>query len=164
MHPTVIIKAYRQALEDITQILDEKVAIKVDLNDEKEVLKVIQSCIGTKFVSRWSDLACSIALNAVKTVLTEDPVNAGQKEIDTKRYAKVEKLPGGTIEESRVIKGVMFNKDVVHSKMRRRIENPRILLLDTPLEYKKGESQTSMEITDESDWNEMLKLKTFNYF
>lgn len=33
----------------------------------------------------------------------------------------------------------MFNKDVTHSKMRRRIENPRILLLDCPLEYKKGE-------------------------
>lgn len=38
-----------------------------------------------------------------------------------------------------VLDGVMFNKDVTHSKMRRRIENPRILLLDCPLEYKKGE-------------------------
>lgn len=35
--------------------------------------------------------------------------------------------------------GVMFNKDVTHSKMRRKIENPRVLLLDCPLEYKKGE-------------------------
>ena len=33
----------------------------------------------------------------------------------------------------------MFNKDVTHSKMRRKIENPRVLLLDCPLEYKKGE-------------------------
>jgi hypothetical protein len=32
-------------------------------------------------------------------------------------------------------------QDVTHAKMRRRIENPRILLLDCPLEYKKGESQ-----------------------
>ena len=159
MHPTVIIKAYRQALEDITQILDEKVAIKVDLNDEKEVLKVIQSCIGTKFVSRWSDLACSIALNAVKTVLTEDPVNAGQKEIDTKRYAKVEKLPGGTIEESRVIKGVMFNKDVTHPKMARRIERPRVLLLDCNLEYKKGESQTNIEMMNEDDFTQILEME-----
>ena len=35
----------------------------------------------------------------------------------------------------------MLNKDVTHAKMRRRIENPRIILLDCPLEYKKGESQ-----------------------
>jgi T-complex protein 1 subunit gamma len=76
-----------------------------------------------------------------------------------KRYAKVEKIPGGELQDSRVMKGVMFQKDITHSKMRRRIENPRILLLDTPLEYKKGESQTTMEITEEQDWNAMLKLE-----
>jgi hypothetical protein len=48
-----------------------------------------------------------------------------------------------------VIDGVMFNKDVTHSKMRRRIEKPRILLLDCPLEYKKGESQTNVEVKEE---------------
>lgn len=36
--------------------------------------------------------------------------------------------------------------------MRRRIENPRILLLDCSLEYTKGESQTSMEISGEKDF------------
>ena len=52
-------------------------------------------------------------------------------------------IPGGTIEESQVLRGVLVNKDVTHPKMRRRIENPRILLLDCTLEYKKGESQVS---------------------
>ena len=50
-------------------------------------------------------------------------------------------VPGGTAEESEVLQGVMLNKDVTHPRMRRRIENPRIVLLDCPLEYKKGESQ-----------------------
>lgn len=40
----------------------------------------------------------------------------------------------------------MVNKDVTHSKMRRRIEKPRILLLDCNLEYTKGESKTDMEV------------------
>ena len=51
------------------------------------------------------------------------------------------KVPGGAIEESEVLQGVMINKDVTHAKMKRRIENPRIILLDCNLEYKKGESQ-----------------------
>ncbi len=47
----------------------------------------------------------------------------------------------------------MFNKDVVvPGRMRRRIENPRILLLDCPLEYKKGENQTNVELSREEDW------------
>lgn len=67
--------------------------------------------------------------------------------MDVKRYAKVEKIPGGDLDESCVLDGVMFNKDLVHPKMRREIQNPRVILLDSPLEYKKGESQTSMEMT-----------------
>ena len=50
-------------------------------------------------------------------------------------------VPGGIIEDSCVLKGVMVNKDVTHPRMRRMIKNPRIILLDCSLEYKKGESQ-----------------------
>lgn len=50
-------------------------------------------------------------------------------------------VPGGMIEDSCVLKGVMINKDVTHPRMRRLIKEPRIILLDCSLEYKKGESQ-----------------------
>ena len=66
---------------------------------------------------------------------------------------QVEKLPGGSIEDCRVLKGVMFQKDVVApGRMRRKIASPRILLLDCPLEYKKGENQTNVELSKEEDW------------
>merc|ERR1712232_350394 len=81
------------------------------------------------------------------------------KEIDIKRYVRIEKIPGGEINDCEVLKGVMLNKDVTHSKMRRRIENPRILLLDCSLEYKKGESQTNVELSNEEDWDLLLKLE-----
>jgi len=154
MHPTVIIKAYRQALEDAAELLREKVATPIDMDDKEQMKKVIQSCIGTKFIAKWSDLACNIAMEAVKTVSVEE---AGRKEIDIKRYAKVEKIPGGAIEDSRVLRGVMFNKDVTHPKMKRKIEKPRILLLDCNLEYKKGESQTNIEIMKEEDFSKVLE-------
>merc|ERR1712066_168225 len=85
--------------------------------------------------------------------------SGGKREIDIKRYAKVEKLPGGAIEDSQVLRGVMFNKDVVHPKMKRKIESPRILLLDCNLEYKKGESQTNMEIMNEGDFSKALEAE-----
>jgi T-complex protein 1 subunit gamma len=61
----------------------------LDVNDRSKLLEVIKSCVGTKFISRWSDLACKIALDAVQTVTLEEN---GRKEIDIKRYAKVEKV------------------------------------------------------------------------
>merc|ERR1719322_1946615 len=154
MHPTVVIQAYRQALEDAAVILAENVSTKIDLDDAVAVRKVIQSCVGTKFIAKWSDLACDIAMDAVKTVT----MTAGDKrEIDIKRYAKVEKIPGGAIEDSEVLDGVMFNKDILHPKMRRRIEKPRILLLDSGIEYSKGESQTNIEMQSSVDFESYLK-------
>merc|ERR1711988_627796 len=116
--------------------------------------RLVESCTGTKFIARFSDMLVGLALDAVSTVATED---MGRKEIDIKRYAKVEKIPGGDVDDCRVLKGVMINKDVVHAKMRRRIEKPRILLLDCTLEYKKGESQTQIELSDEKAWEELLR-------
>ena len=100
---------------------------------------------------------CSLALKAVRIVQKE--IAPGKKEIDIKRYAKVEKIPGGEIEDSRVLDGVMLNKDITHPKMRRRIQNPRVILLDCTLEYKKGESQTNIEISKEDDWNRILQIE-----
>ena len=77
----------------------------------------------------------------------------GLHEVDIKKYVKVEKVPGGQLEDSKVLKGVMFNKDIVTpGKMKRCIVNPRILLLDCPLEYKKGENMTNAELMNEDDW------------
>lgn len=157
MHPTIIVQGYHKALQTALEIC-ERQSVTVDLKDTERMKELVQSTVGTKFSSRWNDKMVEMALQAVLTVAR--PSGEQQlTEVDIKRYAKVEKIPGGEISDCHVLKGVMFNKDTTHSKMRRRIENPRILLLDSPLEYKKGESQTNMEITDEADWNVMLKME-----
>ena len=148
IHPVVIISAYNKALREALDIV-KQISLPIDVHDDEQMLKLIKTSIGTKFVVRWSDLMCKLALQAVRTVAQEDGL---MKTVDIKRYARVEKVPGGEIEESRVLDGVMVNKDITHPGMRRRIQNPRIVLLDCPLEYKKGESQTNMEFSKETDW------------
>jgi len=154
MHPTVIIGAYRRALEDAVAIM-EKYSVSIDVNNDEAMLEFIRNALATKVTANWSDLITKIALKAVRTVLLEE--KSGRREIDIKRYAKVEKIPGGAIEDSEVLDGVMFNKDILHSKMRRGIENPRILLLDSGLEYSKGESQTNIEMQSSVDFESYLK-------
>ncbi|XP_016950712.1 T-complex protein 1 subunit gamma [Drosophila biarmipes] len=156
IHPTVIIRAFREALEDIVGHLQSQLSITLDVKDKAKMADVVKACVGTKFIGKWSDLAVKIALDAVETVTLSEN---GRLEVDIKRYAKVEKIPGGAIEESCVLKGVMINKDVTHAKMRRYIENPRIVLLDCSLEYKKGESQTNVEIIGEQDFTRMLQIE-----
>lgn len=157
LHPTVIVRGYTKALEDAVKIVDS-LAFDVDIFDRSQMMKVVESCLGTKFTSRFGTLMADLALEAVQTVRQD--LGNGQVEVDVKNYAKIEKIPGGTIEDCRVLKGVMFNKDVVSpGRMRRKIQNPRILLLDCPLEYKKGESQTNVELSKEEDWAALLKAE-----
>lgn len=155
IHPVVIISAYNKALKEALEII-KRICIPIDTTDDEAMLSLIKTSIGTKFVMRWSDLMCKLALHAIRTVAQED---AGIKTVDIKRYARVEKIPGGEIEQSRVLDGIMVNKDITHPKMRRRIANPRIVLLDCPLEYKKGESQTNIEISKEADWSRIQEIE-----
>lgn len=154
IHPTIIVSAYLAALEDALKLLDD-VAIPIDARNQQELVDTVQSSIDTKFVSRWGQMISKLAVTAAITVYETLP--NGKKEIDLKRYAKVEKIAGGDLEDCQVLNGVMFNKDITHPRMRRKIKNPRVVLLDCPMEYKKGESQTNVEITKESDWEMMLK-------
>jgi len=156
IHPTLIIQAYRHALDDLLEVLKQQVSVPVDIDNDVEMLRILKSCLGTKFINQWSELACNMSLKAVRTVLTE---KNDRTEIDIKRYVKIEKIPGGTLEESRVLDGIMLNKDVVHPRMRRHIDKPRILLMDCPMEYKKGESQTNIEVSQETDFNRLLQLE-----
>ncbi|EFH58701.1 hypothetical protein ARALYDRAFT_317456 [Arabidopsis lyrata subsp. lyrata] len=122
------------------------------------VLGLVKSCIATKFTSKFGDLIADLAIDATTTIGVD--LGQGLREVDIKKYIKVEKVPGGQLEDSKVLKGVMFNKDVVApGKMKRKIVNPQIILLDCPLEYKKGENQTNAELVREEDWEVLLKLE-----
>jgi T-complex protein 1 subunit gamma len=127
------------------------------LGDNRDLLQLVKSSVGTKFISRWGDKMCELAIDAVNLITVDHGNN--KKEIDIKRYLRVERLPGGDVSDCSLVKGCMLNKDVCHSKMRRKIEKPRILLLDCSLEYKKGESQTSLELSKEEDFATVLALE-----
>ena len=156
-HPTVIVKGYMKALQDAVAIVDD-LCFPIEVNNRDQMLKLVQSCIGTKFTHRFGTLISELALDAVLCVAKD--LGDGKKEVDIKKYAKIEKLAGGSLDDCKVLNGVMFNKDVVLAgRMKRKVVNPRILLMDCPLEYKKGENQTNVEITKEEDWAALLKAE-----
>lgn len=155
MHPTQIVAAYNKALQFGLKHA-ENIAVPVDLNDRNQMKEIVTATIGTKFSGRWGDLLVDLALDGVLKVVQDV---GGRKECDIKRFVRIEKIPGEEIGHSRVLNGVMFNKDVTHSKMKRKMKNPRILLLDCPLEYKKSETQTNVEVTQEEDWNTLLRME-----
>jgi len=157
VHPAVINAAYSTALKEITRIV-ERISMPVNIKDRGLMNSIVDSSIGTKFSHRFGTVITSLAIEAVACA-TIDLIN-DRKEVELQKCVKIEKIPGGTIEESCILKGTMFNKDVINpGRMRRRILNPRIILLDCALEYKKGENVTNVEMTDHSDFANLLEIE-----
>jgi len=153
LHPTLVFTGYMNALDDVLKMLDN-MAVSIDPNDTEAVESIVNHSMDTKFSTRYGAIIPKIAVKATKIVTVVN--EAGEKDIDIKRFAKVEKIPGGLVEDSHVVDGIMLNKDLTHRGMRQMIKNPRIVLMDSSLEYKKGESQTAVEITEETDFEAIL--------
>ena len=61
IHPVVIIQAYKKALTDAIAIVEE-ISIPVDTSSDRAMVSLIESSIGTKTISRYSELMCGLAL------------------------------------------------------------------------------------------------------
>ena len=105
IHPHILISGLRKALDDALKHL-ETIKKPINNKDDSELLGIIKSAIGTKFLSKWSDLIAKLALDAVRTICTDDGI------VDLKRQLRIERIPGGEIEDSYVMRGTMINKDV----------------------------------------------------
>lgn len=155
VHPIAITTGFFHALEDALAI-GPSLTFRVDTKNSEDMERCIRSSLGTKATGTWCDKLCELARKAVSIVARGSEPGAP---IDLKRFAKVEKVPGASIEDCTVLDGVMINKDVTGPTMARRIENPRIVLVDCPIEYRKAESQFNVELTQAGDFEKMLKLE-----
>src|SRR5574338_1097157 len=61
---------------------------------------------------------------------------------------KVEKKAGGSIRDTKLIKGIVLDKEVVHGGMPKRIENAKIALVNCPLEIEKTEFDAKININN----------------
>ena len=146
------------ALQDALKFIDENnLSFDVDPNDIDSFSKVVKASLGTKLSSKDHDFLCPIAIQAVKCVHTGEGEEC--QSIDVKRLIKIEKVPGGSFDQSEMLSGVMINKDLVHPRMPKKIENPRIMLLDIPLEYKKPETAFNMELKNEEDFEKLIAIE-----
>ena len=88
-HPVAIIAELNSALRIALEVV-QRISIPIDVSNEKQMLALIRTSIGTKLSIRWADLMCDLALTAVKTVWMND--KDGISVVDIKRYARIEKV------------------------------------------------------------------------
>jgi chaperonin GroEL (HSP60 family) len=136
IHASVIAKGFRLASEEVIKILNE---ISKEQYDDETITRVVTTTLTGKGAETGKEHLAVLALEAVKAVAVDHQVDLDD--------IKLEKKEGGSLEESKLIKGIIVDKEVLHSGMPKKVENAKIALLNTALEIEKTETSAEIRIT-----------------
>jgi thermosome len=155
IHPTLIVSGYRKAVQKAIEIIN-KVAVPVDINDRKTLLKVALTSTSGKAIGAAREHLAEIAIEAVK-LITEKRGDKMLADIDNIQLVK---KTGKSLLESQLVRGIIVDKEVVHPGMPKKKENAKIALLDSALEIEKTEMSAEIRIKDPTQMKAFLDQET----
>ncbi|MFH0836841.1 MAG: thermosome subunit beta [Candidatus Aenigmatarchaeota archaeon] len=142
IHPTVITRGYRLAKNKSLEIL-HLIGTDITIKDRDTLEKIAMTAMTGKSSEAAKE---SLAKLAVEAVMSVAEINDGKFSIN-KDDIQIEKKQGGAMDDTELIKGIVIDKEIVHSNMPKKIKNAKIALLDCALEVKETETDAQIRIT-----------------
>ena len=152
VHSSVIVEGYQEASEKTLEILSE-IAMKIKPDDRYSLLKIAKTSMESKLISDDSDYLSKIVVDTILKITTKK-VDKYTVDLDN---IKVEKKAGASIGATELIKGIVLDKEIVHSGMPTKIEKAKIALVNTALEVEKTEMSSEIRINDPTQMQMFLE-------
>ncbi len=152
VHSSVIVEGYQAASEKTLEILSE-IAKNVRPDDRETLLKIANTSMQSKLISEDSASLSKLVVDAILKISTKKGENY-TADLDN---IKVEKKAGASIEDTSLIKGIVLDKEIVHSGMPTKIDNGRIALINAALEVEKTEMSAEIRINDPTQMQMFLE-------
>lgn len=142
VHPTIIVDGYRKSAIKAIEILSN-LAQNIDGGDKSQLIRIARTSMQTKLVSKESNELAEIVVSAALQVSEKFD---SQYKVDIEDV-KVEKKAGGSLKDTKLIKGIVLDKEVVHGGMPKRVEKAKIALINSALEIEKTEFDAKINIS-----------------
>jgi thermosome len=142
VHPTIIVDGYRKSAIKAIEILSN-LAQKIDGGDKSQLVRIARTSMQTKLVSKESNELAELVVNAA--IQVSEKFDSKYK-VDIEDV-KVEKKAGGSLRDTKLIKGIVLDKEVVHGGMPKRVEKAKIALINSALEIEKTEFDAKINIS-----------------
>jgi len=155
IHPTILVSGYRKASVKAIEAIG-KMAVPLDVNDRKTLLKVALTSMSSKAVGSAKDHLAEISVDAVSQISEK----RGDKTIADIDNIQLVKKTGKSLLETQLIQGIIIDKEVVSPGMPKVKENAKIALLDSALEIEKTEITAEIRIKDPSQMKAFLDQET----
>jgi thermosome len=152
VHPTIIIDGYKKASEKALEVL-EKIAIPTEASADEYLKKAAMTSMASKLVAEYKEHLADLTVKAILEVAVKEN-NEYKADVDD---VKVEKKPGESLSDTKLIQGIVLDKEVTHSGMPKRVEKAKIALLDTALEIEKTEFDAKINIESPEQMEAFLK-------
>ena len=152
VHSSVIIDGYQIGSEKALEVLDE-ISKKVTADDKETLINIAKTSMESKLISEDSD---SLSKTVVDAVLKITETKDGKSTVDLDNI-KVEKKAGGSIQDTALIKGIVLDKEIVHSGMPTKIQGAKIALINSALEVEKTEMSAEIRINDPTQMQMFLE-------
>jgi thermosome len=143
VHATIINNGYRLASQKTLELIP-KIGKKIDPKDELILKKIATTAMTGKNIGDSSSYFADLAVKSVTAII--EKVNG--KTVADIDNIKVEKKTGGGIAETAMIDGIVLDKEKVHPRMPRIVNNAKIALINEGLEIKKTEISAKIQIED----------------
>ncbi|MCE2498303.1 MAG: TCP-1/cpn60 chaperonin family protein [Nitrosopumilaceae archaeon] len=153
VHSSTIVEGFQEAAEKTLEIYGQ-VSEKIRPDDRAELLKVAKTSMESKLISEDSEELAGVVVDAVLSVAAKTKDGGTAVDLDN---IKVEKKAGGSIHDTQIVKGIVLDKEIVHSGMPSKVENAKIALVDTALEIEKTEMSSEIRITDPAQMQMFLE-------
>jgi thermosome len=152
IHPTVITEGFRKAAEKAVEIL-EGMSIKSGIDDYDGLKNAAMTCMSSKIVSESKDMLAEICINAIKSVAEKGENGKWTADIEK---VQIQKKEGDSMDDTRLIKGIILDKEVVSPGMPKSVNDAKILLLQSALEIEKTEFDSKLQITSPEQIQQFL--------
>ncbi len=152
VHSSVIIDGYQAAAEKTLEIYSE-LSKKIKPDDKESLIKIATTSMQSKLISEDSDTLSKVVVDAILSIVTKK----GEDYFVDLENIKVEKKSGSSIQDTQIIKGIVLDKEIVHSGMPTKIDNARIALLNSALEIEKTEMSSEIRISDPTQMQMFLE-------
>ena len=152
VHSSVIVEGYQAAAEKTLQLLSQ-MAKTIQPDDKASLLKIAKTSMESKLISEDSGILSKIVVDAILTIATK---KEQEYTVDLDNI-KVEKKAGESIEDTSLIRGIVLDKEIVHSGMPTKIEKPKIALINAALEVEKTEMSAEIRISDPTQMQMFLE-------
>jgi len=155
IHPSIIIDGFVKAQEMALKLLDQ-IAKPTNVEDEATLRRIAETAIASKYIGHGPEREkiVDMVVQAIKIIAEKRPDGTYNVDLDN---VKIEKKKGGSLLDSKLVRGVVIDKEVVHPGMPRRVENARIAVLDAPLEIQKPDITTKIRVTDVEQLDRFLE-------